>query len=106
MDTGSIQLEAWVVALIAGTVIPIIVGLITKLGAHPGTKALVAITLTAIVAILNAVVVAEGTFVVRDIIVLFVTTFAWHVATYYGIWKPIGSGAAPGAKATAEIGVG
>lgn len=105
MDLSTIHLEAWVVALIAGTVIPIVTGLITKLSATPGTKALVAFFLTAVVAVFDAIVLAGGTFVVRDTVVLFVTTFAWHVAAYYGLLKPVGGGAAPGARATADVGI-
>lgn len=106
MDFNSIHLEAWVVALLAGTVTPVITGLITKLQAHPGTKALIALLLTAVIAVINAIVNANGDFVLRDVVVLFVTTFVWHVATYFGVWKPVGSGAPPGARATAEVGVG
>jgi hypothetical protein len=106
MDPASIHLEAWVVALIAGTLIPLVTGLITKLSAQPGTKAIIALALSAAVAVLNAIVVAQGEFLVRDITILFATTFTTQVVTYLGLWKPVGGGASPGAKATAEIGVG
>lgn len=106
MDTTSIQLNAWVIALLAGTVTPLLTGIITKLEAHPGTKTLIALFLTAAAAVIAAIVNANGMFQVRDVIALFVTTFVWHVATYFGVWKPVGSGAPPGARATAEIGVG
>lgn len=32
--------------------------------------------------------------------ILFLATFATHLATYYGIWRPVGGGAAPGAATT------
>jgi hypothetical protein len=106
VDPAAIHLEAWVVALIAGTLTPIATGLLTKLSAQPGMKAFVAFLLTATIAVFDAIVVAGGQFIVRDTIILFVTTFAWHAATYFNVWKPLGGGAAPGAKATAEIGLG
>jgi hypothetical protein len=106
MNTGEIQLEAWVVMLLSGTLTPLLTGLITKLQAHPGTKALIALLLTAISAVVNAIVLANGEFLARNMIILFVTTFVMHVATYFGVWKPVGNGVAPGARSTAEIGVG
>jgi dolichyl-phosphate-mannose--protein O-mannosyl transferase len=101
-----IELAAWVVALLAGTVTPVLTGLITKLNAHAGTKAFIAVLLTAGVAIIDAIVVAKGEFILQDIVILFVMTFTWHVATYFGVWKPVGGGVAPGARSTAEIGLG
>ncbi len=101
-----ITLAAWVVALLGGTVTPLLTGLITKLEAHPGTKAFVALVIAAFIAVIDAITLAQGTFVVQDMIILFTVTFVMHVSTYYGFWKPVGSGAAPGARATAAMGVG
>lgn len=101
-----IELSAWIVALLAGTITPVLTGIVTKLEAHPGTKALIAVMITAVISVINAITLANGQFIFQDIVILFVTTFVWHVATYFGIWKPIGNGTAPGARATAEIGVG
>lgn len=106
MDLASIHLEAWIVALLAGTVIPILTGVATKLDAAPGKKALVSLGISALVTVLNSIVYTNGAFVLRDMVVLFVTTFTWHAAWYQGFLKHVGGGAAPGALATADIGIG
>lgn len=103
---STVTLEPWVVAIIGGTLIPLLVGVATKLGASPGLKAVIGLVLVAVVTALNVIVTNNGTFVIRDVVVLFATTFVVHVASYYGLWKPIGGGAAPGAEATKNFGVG
>lgn len=104
--THTITLAAWLVALLGGTVVPILTGLATKLSATPGTKAVVGLLLSTAVTLVAAVVNARGVFVAEELAVLFATTFTAHVTTYYGLWKPVGGGAAPGAKATAGAGLG
>jgi len=101
-----IELAAWIVALLGGTLSPVLTGIVTKLQAHPGTKAFIAVLITAAIAVIDAITLAHGEFILQDIVILFVTTFTWHVATYFGVWKPVGNGVAPGARGTAEMGVG
>lgn len=105
MDT--VVLPDWLyVPLIAGSLTPILTGVLTKLDAHPGTKALVAAILTGLVAVIDSIARHGSAFQPAEMLVLWVTTFAWHCAAYFGILKPAGGGVAPGAAATATIGVG
>lgn len=92
MDSAlaSIHIEAIYVAFIAGTIIPILTGMIVKYEASSGLKAVVALFLNAVVAVLNAIVNGGGDFVVRDTLMLFAGQFAWHVATHFGFWRPTG----------------
>lgn len=102
----TVTLDATLFAILAGTVTPIVVGLITKLNATSGLKAIVTLFLTAVVAVFNDVVIAgNGTFNLKTAIVFFAVTFVTHVATYAGLYKPT-TGAAPGAQATAQWGLG
>lgn len=105
LDPSTITLAAWLVAFLGGTAVPVLTGLATKLQAEPGRKAIVGVALSAAVAVLATIVDGDGIFEPRTTLMLFVSTFVAHVSTFYGFWKPVGGGVAPGAKATAEIGV-
>lgn len=106
METGTtIHLAAWLVSLIGGSLVPVATGLATKLSAAPGKKALIGVALSAAVTVLAYIVDQQGTFVPQAALLLFAMTFSSHVVSYYGAWKPLGGGAAPGAKATAEVGI-
>lgn len=102
-----VQLPEWmIIPVLAGLVTPFLTGFATKLSASAGTKAVVALAVTALVAVIDSVVRHGGGFVPTEMAVLWATTFATHAASYFGAWKPIGGGAAPGAAATADIGLG
>lgn len=103
MDFTAIQLSAWVVALLGGTISPVLTGLVTKLGASSGTKALMALIITALIAVVDAVVNANGAFNPSALVTLFVVTFVAHASSYWNFWRPVG---VPGVLATAEFGVG
>lgn len=103
---AAITLQPYVVAIIIGTITPLLTGLITKLGASDGVKAIVSFVLIAIATVLNQIVHDNGTFVWRDTIILFATTLVMHIATFYGIWSPMGHGPAPTAKLLPDVGVG
>lgn len=104
-STSTIHLAAWLVSLLGGTAVPVLTGLATQLRATSGRKALIGVAMSAVVTVLAVIVQAEGTFVAEDALLLFATTFGAHVTTYYGFWRPLGGGAAPGALATADIGI-
>lgn len=106
MDPSTITLAAWLVAFLGGTAIPVLTGLATKLEASPGTKAVVGLALSAAVTALATIVDGQGVFEPRTSLMLFASTFVTHVCAYYGFLKPVGGGAAPGAKATAGVGIG
>jgi hypothetical protein len=105
VETSTITLAAWLVSILGGTAVPVLTGLATKLQATPGKKAIIGLALSALVAVLAMIANGNGTFIVAEAVTLFASTFVAHVTTYYGLWKPVGGGAAPGAKATSEIGV-
>jgi hypothetical protein len=91
METTTITLDPVLVSVIAGTIIPLATGIITKLKSASGVKATVALVLSAIVGVVNELVVQSGgTFDVRQAVLLAGTTFVANVAAYNGMWKPIG----------------
>lgn len=102
-----VSIDAIGLATLAGIVTPILVGLITKLGASSTTKAIVTIVLTVALAVVNEIVNSGGSFAVYSMAVYAAWQFVVHMATYLGIWKPVGSSDAPPlAEATADFGVG
>ena len=83
-----------VVGLIVSTVLPLIVGLVTKVVTNPGLKAILLAGLAAVTGLgtefLNAL--TSGT--VYDLgtgVVLAVTSFLIAVGLHFGIWKPTGA---------------
>lgn len=90
-------------ALLVGTVIPLLVGLLTKLNASAGIKATLNLGLAALGAAL--VTANQVNFNWKPFLVNF--AFAWvvSVGTYYGFYKP--SGVAPAVAAVAPgVGLG
>lgn len=91
------------IAVIAGVIIPILVGLVTKLQASPSVKAVLNFGLTAAAGLL--VTVNEATFEWKVFLVNWSLTWAVSVATYYGLYKPSGISDTVQEK-TADIGIG
>lgn len=73
-------------ALLGGVIVPILVGLLTKLNASSGVKAVLNLGLTALAAALATV--NEIDFEWRVFLVNWFVSWAVSVATYYGFYKP------------------
>lgn len=89
--------------LLTGTIVPLLVGLITKLDASAGIKAILNLGLTALGAALatsNQIGFAWKPFVVN-----FGVAWAISVGTYYGFYKPTGT-AETVANIAPEVGIG
>lgn len=107
VSATTITLDPFIVALIGGTLIPIVTGLVTKLEASSGVKAGVALVLSAVVGVLGSIVSSNGTFDWKIAVLAAGAAFATNVTTYLGVHKAIGSTGAPlGATATAGFGLG
>lgn len=104
MTPETIQLDPWILPILVGTLTPILTGIVTRFDARPGTKAITGLVIAGLAAaaieVVNWLTTTGGSFQVRAVAVLFLATFATHLATYYGIWRPVGGGAAPGAATT------
>lgn len=82
-----ITVDPTVLQLVAATLLPLVVGVMTKTEANPGVKAVVLAAVSAVAAVVGAALEANGLVtaeVVQDAFVNFVVA----VATYYGVWKP------------------
>lgn len=89
--------------LLTGVVVPLLVGLLTKLNASTGVKAVLNLGLTALGA---ALVTSNQTgFEWKTFAVNFGVAWAVSVGTYYGFYKPTGT-ADKVAKIAPEVGIG
>lgn len=102
MET-TVALDVEFVSLLIGTVIPLLVGLLTKLNASSGVKAVVNALLAALAGFLTEA--GSDEFVLGSAIVTVLLTWAVSVATYYGLYKPTGTSQAV-QRSTRNFGVG
>lgn len=91
-------------SMIAGTFLPILVGIVTKKLAAGGLKSIVLAALSGATGVINGAINADGAFSSESLQAAFL---AWvvAVASYYGFWKPTG-GAEKVQDATANAGIG
>lgn len=104
MDTV-VTLDPQVIAGVVGTLIPILVGLLTKLDAPRGLKAVANAFLSALSGVLVTVLDGDGSFVVGEFLTSAGIAWITSVATYYGLYKPTGTAQKVQDK-TAGFGVG
>lgn len=78
------------ISIIIGTLIPILVGFLTKLDAPAGLKAVVNAFISAVSGALVTILENGGAFVPREALVAIGSTWVVSIATYYGLWKPTG----------------
>lgn len=89
-----------VVSVLIGTLLPIVVGLVTTRNVSPGIQAVILAALSAVSAFVTEAA-NSADFVWQQALLTTVVTFVTAVSTHYGLWKPTGVSAralAVGAK--------
>ena len=84
-----VQILTFVVAIL----LPLLVGLVTKVVTSPGTKAILLALLAAAAGLLSELVTALTTGATYDLgaaLVTWLGIFIVAVATHFGLWKPTG----------------
>lgn len=100
-----LQVNVETVAFLAGVVVPIVVGLLTKLNASSGVKAVLNLVLSIAVGALAAFTAHEGTLTVAQLVSACATAFVASGVSYNHFWKP--TGAAPAVQEIApNFGIG
>lgn len=95
--------DAALLATLAGVVVPLLVGIVTKMAAPAGLKAIVNAALTALGGLVATIV--PGAFRWHPFLASWATAWVVSVATYYGLWKP--TGVAPAIhSSTGTVGLG
>lgn len=99
LAANTVQLDPQVGSLLVGTVVPLLVGLLSKSRASSGLKAI----LNAVLSVLAGATVAAATgpVEIKTLVVGAISAWVTSVSTYYGLWKPSGvstavSNTAPG----------
>lgn len=92
-------------ALVVGTFLPIVVGIVTKQWASSALKATVLAVLAVLSGFGEQAILDDGSFSIEPLVVSILTTAAIAWASYYGFWKP--TTVAPKVQdATANVGIG
>lgn len=84
-----ITLNSTIATLIASALIPLVVGLLTKVTASAKLKAIVSIVLNAIQALIVSSVTSDGSAVIStQTLILWAIGVATSIGSYLGVWKP------------------
>jgi uncharacterized membrane protein len=95
-----------IVTILIGTVLPLLVGLVTKLDASSNVKKISLITISAVQGVIVNATLIDGTALISSEMLLF-AALAWVAAlgSYFKVLKP--TGVAPAVQnRTANIGIG
>jgi peptidoglycan/LPS O-acetylase OafA/YrhL len=90
MIWGTSVTEFQLVTFIAGVVLPIVAGVVTRYQASSRTRSLMLLALSFISGILNSWLVAPSGFDWSQATFNALTQFVVGVAVLYGLWKPTG----------------
>ena len=89
--TPVLELDATLTMLIVATLIPLLVGIVTKLGTHPAVKSIALIVLTTAASVLVVSTQADGVAVVsKATAITAIQSIVTAVATYFGVWRATG----------------
>lgn len=99
------HVDALLLSLITGAVIPLLTGVITKLQASSGLKAMVSAFLSGVVAFVGYIVDWNGVGTWQQALVVGLIAFVTQAGSYHGFLKP--TGIAPAVQeSTAKVGIG
>lgn len=100
-------LDAQTISFLCGVLIPLVVGVLTKVNASAGLKAVVNALLSALAGALATFTQTGLTSDVdwKTLVISVLSVWIVSVATYYGIWKPTGVAGTVNVK-TGRFGVG
>lgn len=85
-----IELDVTVLAFLAGTVIPLLTALITKLRASSGVKAVCNLVLSVIAGGVAHLIANEGASTWMELVTAMVAVYLASGVSYQNLWKPTG----------------
>lgn len=88
---------ALILQLLISTVLPLLVGLVTKTVTNSGAKALLLALLALVLSLLTELLAAVNAGTAYDLgqgLLLAIPTFLIAVGMHYGLWKPVGASTA------------
>lgn len=107
MNDFAITLDLATWAFLGGTIVPILVGLLTKSSAHPGLKGFLNVVLSAVAGLIATAQVQDGVLTKAAIVAGFMA-FVASIGSHYGWLRPAGITGSSGVvqRSTANIGIG
>ena len=92
-ETGDpVRVQLW--SLLVGVILPITVGLITKVTTSASTKAVALAFLAAVSGFVSEMLSSGSAFQWSTALITWAATFIVAVAVHFGLWKPTGTAAA------------
>lgn len=82
-------IDVAILSIVVGTIIPILVGIITTKLESSKTKGLLLLTLSAVSGLATTAIAGNGIFTKESVIAAAVA-YVTGVASYYGVYKPTG----------------
>lgn len=101
----AIQVDVTVLAFLAGTIIPLLTAILTKLNASSGVKAICSLILSMMAGAVAYLIAHDGNGDLLDLISAMVVVYLGAGASYQNFWKPTGTSLKL-AEATAGTGIG
>lgn len=90
-----LTIDATLTQLIVATLIPLAVGVVTKLSSPSWLKSVTMIVLSAVATVVTVSIQADGVAVIsKETAIQFLQSVTQSVAIFYGVWKPTGVAAA------------
>lgn len=100
-----LSMNTLTLTLLVGTVIPLLVAVVTKANASPGVKAFVNVVLTAAAGAATALLASNGGLPWQQVVIAAFATYVASGTSYNHLWKP--TGVAPSiASAFPQLGLG
>lgn len=81
------NVDVQIIGLLVGTILPLLVGLVTTRVTHEGVKAVLLAALSAITGFLTELL-APGDFDLKTAVLTWLGAFLVAVGMHYGLWKP------------------
>lgn len=104
-DPKQVQVDVQGLALLLGTIVPLVVALVNKSRANRALKSLSNVLLSALAAVIALWAKNDLNTDLWTSLNAFITALTASIASYYGVWKP--TGVAPAiAGATGDVGIG
>ena len=91
MQEPFFELDSTWVMFLTGALIPLLVGLVTKLNTHSAVKAILHLGVAAAASMINVSITLDGVAIIsRETLVTFFMTWLTGIATYLGFWLKTG----------------
>src|SRR5258708_35209379 len=98
LAASTIHLDGQVLSLASGVLLPLVVGLLTRVPASRRLQSLLNALLSAVAGAVTTAIQAKGNIVPQTYLLNIGIAWVSSIATYYGLWEPTGVAGAVKAK--------